>query len=62
MTLSVAPHKRKRRRLTPHEINEVAVKSFTTPRTVERYLDGGEQHSTTKARIAAALAALGLAP
>jgi len=64
MAASVTPHARvrthKRRRLTPHQICEVAVKAFCNTRTVERYLDGDTQRSTTTARIAAALVTLGL--
>jgi hypothetical protein len=50
---------RKRRRLTPQQIREVAAKSFCAIRTVESYLDGGRQWSTTAARITKAMAELG---
>jgi hypothetical protein len=54
------PGARKRRRLTPQQIREVAAKSYCAIRTVESYLDGGRQWSTTSARIKATLQALGL--
>jgi len=52
---------RKRRRLTPQQIREVAAKAYCAIHTVETYLDGGKQWSTSAARIAAALKDLGLA-
>jgi hypothetical protein len=38
------------------------VHAYTDTRTVERYLDGGPQHTTTRARIAAVLKTMGLEP
>lgn len=45
---------------TAHDVRRIAVESCTDPRTVNRYLRGEPIRSTTSARIAAALAKLGI--
>lgn len=59
----VATFARYRPRMTTyvsaHDIRRIAVAAMTDPRTIQRYLKGEPIRSTSKARIEAALAALG---
>lgn len=48
--------------LPPHDVRRVAVQAHCDPRTVERYLRGARQCSTTQARVGEALRACGLGP
>jgi hypothetical protein len=45
--------------ITPADITQIAAKSYSDPRTVRRYLDGGELTSTRRTAIEAALESLG---
>ena len=47
--------------LTSHEERRVAVHACVDPRTVRRYLKRVAIHSTSRARVEAALVAMGLA-
>ena len=47
-------------KLSPHDERHVAVVAAVDPRTVRTYLQGRPTRSTTAARIAEALRALGL--
>lgn len=47
-------------KLTPHDERRVAVAAGCDPRTVRAYLEARPMRSTTSARIAEALANLGL--
>jgi DNA-binding LacI/PurR family transcriptional regulator len=57
---SSPPHARKRRRLTPQQIRDVASRASCYPQAVERFLDGKKQWSTTVSRIEKAMKELGL--
>jgi hypothetical protein len=46
------------RRLTPHEVREIATRAYCDPRTVVSYLKGRPQHSTTAKRIERAIGEL----
>lgn len=46
--------------MDPHDVRRVAVQAHCDPRTVERYLRGARQASTTQARVREALRMLGL--
>jgi len=45
----------KRDRLSAHDERAIAVRSFSDPRTVRKYLEGKPVRGTTSARIAQAL-------
>lgn len=48
--------------LSPHDIRRAAVTAHLDDRTIVKFLRGGRQHCTTRARIEHALRSLGLAP